>query len=622
MTHKSVFKRSLETVILLSGLFLVTLSGLFLSAEVASAQATDPMFAQVVKKEIVSPYANSHDIYVSCNLLTESIENVVFSITTPLNTTTSYEGYRLRVYSDSASSSISARTSDSPTIFARGAQRDVNFQFSSPLDVDGELCSSGGDVLFNLSHPVLNTTSFRTYVVGTNTGTNSQLSYGSSTSKDPYIIINGIAEVNHLPVVDPVETQFAEEGGFFSLQLTGSDKDQIEQLYFIGENLPEGAIVVNDYLYWTPRYDQFGTYENIRVIGYDRGNGQIPFATSSQEFAISVADRPENFPLIKQIQKDSEVLSIPFFQDREIIFSCDELTGSIETLDLSVRMIGGNTTQPTSLLARFYKGDEPGYRTSLRRSDSITSPIVGKLNQGEVRFTFPSPIDVQGDLCNGIDEVVLRVDVGSSAVVLYGASTNVSNVVRIAGVDGDPYFIINASSTPISNTATTTLEAVHDTYSTTFAPGTQKGSENWIRVQDVSKVSHQYKHMHRGFAHVDTTSIPVNATVATATMRLYVSEAAKPGSVMVQLPTTTWNESTLTVNNVPDVDFAPVALIEIKTTDVGTYVEFDVTDLVANWVSGSITNNGLMLSPLGAAVEFGTKESGQPIKISVTYDTN
>jgi surface protein len=171
----------------------------------------------------------------------------------------------------------------------------------------------------------------------------------------------------------------------------------------------------------------------------------------------------------------------------------------------------------------------------------------------------------------------------------------------------------------LAEAATTTIGVSQDTFSTTFSPSKQRGDRNFIRVQDVNKTTHKYKHMHRGFVQTDVSSIPNDVVVNTATLRLYVSEVSKAGLVDVQMVSEAWDESSLTMKTVPNVDFITLATLDVSLADVGSYVEIDLTDQVASWVSASSTNHGLMLSPRGTAVEFGTKEGGQAAELYMDY---
>ena len=108
--------------------------------------------------------------------------------------------------------------------------------------------------------------------------------------------------------------------------------------------------------------------------------------------------------------------------------------------------------------------------------------------------------------------------------------------------------------------------------------------------------------------------IPANATVAKATLRLYVDAVGKAGSFDVYELHNSWSENKLTFNSPPPVlgmsatGGKPIA---ITTSSLNQFILIDVTTLVQEWLNGSLQNNGvaLALTTAGGSFSFDSKES-------------
>lgn len=108
-------------------------------------------------------------------------------------------------------------------------------------------------------------------------------------------------------------------------------------------------------------------------------------------------------------------------------------------------------------------------------------------------------------------------------------------------------------------------------------------------------------------------TLPANATVSKATLRLYVDEVVTPGSFDVDEVDSAWSENSLTSTNAPTpgssaTGGAPVA---VSTSSLNQFVLVDVTSLVQRWVSGTLPNHGvaLVLTTQSGAFSFDSKES-------------
>jgi len=110
------------------------------------------------------------------------------------------------------------------------------------------------------------------------------------------------------------------------------------------------------------------------------------------------------------------------------------------------------------------------------------------------------------------------------------------------------------------------------------------------------------------------SSIPSNATVGKATLRLYVDAVAKAGSFDVYELNSSWNENGLTYNT-PSPLLGPSATdrhpIAITAASMNQFLLIDITALAEGWLNGSIPNHGIAIAlttPAGA-FSFDSKES-------------
>lgn len=144
-----------------------------------------------------------------------------------------------------------------------------------------------------------------------------------------------------------------------------------------------------------------------------------------------------------------------------------------------------------------------------------------------------------------------------------------------------------------------------DGYTSTAQPTTAFGSATTCRVSGTERCWLRFQ--------VLSSILPPGTTgsqVERATLTLYASSgcsAATPCTVAARRVLGTWSEGTLTNQN------APVT----GTTDEGTatasgpgFVAIDITGLVQEWVDGTLSNDGVVLTRTAgsSAVVFNTKE--------------
>jgi len=109
----------------------------------------------------------------------------------------------------------------------------------------------------------------------------------------------------------------------------------------------------------------------------------------------------------------------------------------------------------------------------------------------------------------------------------------------------------------------------------------------------------------------DLSALPTGltyASIAQATMRLYVNRVTSPGFINFSLVESPWTETSATAANMPTLGAG--LPIPLAINDVNTYYVVDVTQLVRDWVSTPSIAHGLLLTaPSPTAVFFDSKEN-------------
>ena len=121
----------------------------------------------------------------------------------------------------------------------------------------------------------------------------------------------------------------------------------------------------------------------------------------------------------------------------------------------------------------------------------------------------------------------------------------------------------------------------------------------------------------------DLTALPAAITgsnVAKATLTLFVNSVDVAGTVNVSVANGSWSELTVNGTNTPPVPGAPVG--EVQVTSANNYITVDATQAVQDWVNGTSTNDGFIITPQGSVqVEFDSKENvdtSHPATLAIT----
>jgi hypothetical protein len=136
----------------------------------------------------------------------------------------------------------------------------------------------------------------------------------------------------------------------------------------------------------------------------------------------------------------------------------------------------------------------------------------------------------------------------------------------------------------------------------------------------------------RTFLEFDLSSIPSSATVSEATLRLFYDGCDfGPDEVDVGIYEVmgSWTESTLSWNAQPSFTWDAEDVMSLRCAGAtGDYVQWDITGLAQDWVSGSASNYGVVVKALDELGErgrllarFGSRERavGQQPQLVVSY---
>ena len=121
------------------------------------------------------------------------------------------------------------------------------------------------------------------------------------------------------------------------------------------------------------------------------------------------------------------------------------------------------------------------------------------------------------------------------------------------------------------------------------------------------------------YARFDLSSLPKDAAVPRAVLRVWVRGVVTPGTIEVLPALAPWQEETLAADARIELG-APVAMFAVGTGQVGRAVEVDVTRLVQDWAGGLLENYGLALrADDSSAIDalFDTRESGRAPELEI-----
>jgi hypothetical protein len=140
-----------------------------------------------------------------------------------------------------------------------------------------------------------------------------------------------------------------------------------------------------------------------------------------------------------------------------------------------------------------------------------------------------------------------------------------------------------------------------DAYTNTSEPKANHGTESQLMVNGASHVS---------YIQFNLASIPPNAIVSQATLKLFANSVATGGSFNVYYVNGLWSESTITGELAPALGKMIAANVAVNSEDKNQYILINVTSALESWLSGTELNNGIALVANGVfSANFDSKEN-------------
>lgn len=146
---------------------------------------------------------------------------------------------------------------------------------------------------------------------------------------------------------------------------------------------------------------------------------------------------------------------------------------------------------------------------------------------------------------------------------------------------------------------TSTFSSTQDAYISQYFPNQNFGGAPILYVGLFQGLTDRY----RSLLSFDISSLPSGIDITSAILRMYISRndiPIIPKSINVYRLTDSFTEDTVTYSNQLSTGATPDSTATI-TSEINTFIEWDITDLVREWYTGSVPNNGIMLTGIETA---------------------
>ena len=146
----------------------------------------------------------------------------------------------------------------------------------------------------------------------------------------------------------------------------------------------------------------------------------------------------------------------------------------------------------------------------------------------------------------------------------------------------------------------TDFQASHDSQVYQGSANTNYGSEEWFRAGDGPDANQAY----RAFIKFVMTSVPTTESILKAELRIKINtKNGSPTYQIIAIPDTDWDESTITWNNQPALSDTIVSKYGCEKSATlganGTWITYDITQIVRQWKEAVINNYGIGLDTQG-----------------------
>lgn len=421
-------------------IFIVTIFTFSLNSEIAFAQV--PRFEQNIKNQELG-FGTRFYQSLSCADLSGQIEEITLSMTPISSSNAQYRIQIARPGEDFDTSSLVAGRTATAYTGPVSQQNDVVFHFQNLIDVTNEMCAGINSVTMRITsvsgsqYVYINGSLSNPYAGG------GLIEGGFTGNKDAYFIVNGEANINHAPILNTIGNKIAIEGSYMTFTLHAEDQDQVKEVLYQADNLPQGAVFNGKTFYWVPAFNQAGAYPNINFTAIDAGNNGLSSQTDSESISISVN---ESLPNLNRLEQNIKTQQLAFGNRFYQSLSCADLDGQIEQIALSMTPISSSNTQYKIQIARPGEDFDTAPLVAIRTATAYTGPIS---QQNDVIFSFQNPIDIDNELCAGVSSVTMRIRAVNESQYVY-INGSLANTYAGGGLvengfttSKDAYFIVN-----------------------------------------------------------------------------------------------------------------------------------------------------------------------------------
>ena len=223
---------------------------------------------------------------------------------------------------------------------------------------------------------------------------------------------------------------------------------------------------------------------------------------------------------------------------------------------------------------------------------TLTSPIIHSFTADAINIDIGDSVNLSWEVS---DASTVTINPGGLIVALSG-STSVSPAETTT-------YTLTATNSAGSSTATVTIIMKQIL---TIQPNPIEGKDSMVvnQIPDANYVDNQYFSLGnlsasvflRGHLQFDVSSIPTDAIIVDADLKLYQYQTIGTEGFIIGLHPVTenWEENIITWNNQPDYLPSPESIVTI-TVGATTWLSWDITSLLQGWVDGSKVNYGILL---------------------------
>jgi TGF-beta propeptide len=152
-----------------------------------------------------------------------------------------------------------------------------------------------------------------------------------------------------------------------------------------------------------------------------------------------------------------------------------------------------------------------------------------------------------------------------------------------------------------------------DAYTNSAAPTTNYGAKTLLDVDGATQIT---------YIQFNLSSIPADASVSQATLKLYVNAVSTAGSFNVDYVNGTWSEGAITYDMAPALGAAIASNVSITTADKNQYILINITPAVQTWLSGAGNDGIALVANNSFNVSFDSKENtktSHPPELDIAY---